>query len=291
MRSFAAGRPVDPYDGSYDAPPLGWLWPGWLARGEVAILTGEPDSGKSLSSEWVASRLTRGRFPGSAARCAPAEAVILSFLDGPRRIANSLIDADADTDRVRTFRESPDPGIPWVLPADRAELREILVAGSPDLIVIDDLGGSFPVGIVRRVDEGSADFARTFGLAIGALRGIARAANAAVLVLVQPWIAKKFARILPWWHNCVHWHLYMEGSRDRRVLHVRDTPLRPPDAGFSFRIVRGDLGGRIVDVRSRKRPPTGAEKARRARPSPAPVAPIEDYIGAAVAGWAAGAYE
>ena len=37
-----------------------WLWPGYLARGKLAVLDGDPDVGKSMLTIDLAARLSRG---------------------------------------------------------------------------------------------------------------------------------------------------------------------------------------------------------------------------------------
>jgi primase-polymerase (primpol)-like protein len=52
---------------------LDWLWPGWLARGKLAVLEGDPGLGKSTLTMDLAARVSTGRplvgepFPGAGA--------------------------------------------------------------------------------------------------------------------------------------------------------------------------------------------------------------------------------
>jgi len=46
------------------AKPIEWLWPGWLARGVLAVLDGNPGLGKSLLALDLVARVTTGAsFP------------------------------------------------------------------------------------------------------------------------------------------------------------------------------------------------------------------------------------
>src|SRR5260370_1047226 len=61
------------------APALEWLWPGYLATGNLAILDGDPGLGKSLITLDLAPRVTTGRpWPdGTTNPSGPASALLL----------------------------------------------------------------------------------------------------------------------------------------------------------------------------------------------------------------------
>ena len=44
-----------------DSTPIDWLWPGYLARGKLTLLGGDPDLGKSQISIDAAARLSTKR--------------------------------------------------------------------------------------------------------------------------------------------------------------------------------------------------------------------------------------
>ena len=61
---------------------IDWLWPGYLAAGNLAILDGDPGLGKSLLTLDLAARLTTGRpWPDGAASPGPAAALLLCAED------------------------------------------------------------------------------------------------------------------------------------------------------------------------------------------------------------------
>ena len=53
-------RNVDSTATAVASSPVRWLWPGYLARGTVAVLDGDPGTGKSVLGADLAARLSRG---------------------------------------------------------------------------------------------------------------------------------------------------------------------------------------------------------------------------------------
>src|SRR5437868_1665702 len=62
---------------------LDWLWPRYLARGKLAILDGDPETGKSLLTIALIARLSRGgALPDGTLLSRPFTSVLLSAEDG-----------------------------------------------------------------------------------------------------------------------------------------------------------------------------------------------------------------
>ena len=60
-----------------------WVWPGWLARGRLHILAGQPGAGKTtLALNFAAVISSAGEWP-SGARAKPGSVVIWSGEDDP----------------------------------------------------------------------------------------------------------------------------------------------------------------------------------------------------------------
>ena len=103
--------------------PVDWLWEPYLARGNLAVLDGDPGAGKIFLDLDVAARLSRaGRLPdGKTARPAPHHPLPQRPLDddasdtrGPRAAA-----AGADPEHVlidRPLSSSPPTACPTTSP-------------------------------------------------------------------------------------------------------------------------------------------------------------------------------
>lgn len=81
---------------------IDWLWPGYLARGKLHVIDGDPGLGKSTATTDWAARVTTGKsWPDGQPGCAPAGVVLLSAEDGlGDTIRPRLEAASADLDRV-----------------------------------------------------------------------------------------------------------------------------------------------------------------------------------------------
>lgn len=66
-----------------DCVAIDWLWPGYLARGKLTLLGGDPDQGKSNITIDIASRLSDGRhMPFGPQPICPGSTVFLCSEDG-----------------------------------------------------------------------------------------------------------------------------------------------------------------------------------------------------------------
>src|SRR5205809_82697 len=79
-----------------DRQPVQWLWPGWLARGVLTLLDGDPGLGKSTLAAELAARVSRGDEQQPA-----AGVLILSAEDDPARVIRPRLEAaGADLRRI-----------------------------------------------------------------------------------------------------------------------------------------------------------------------------------------------
>jgi hypothetical protein len=116
-----------------------WLWPGHLACGELEILTGIPDIGKSQIHCFMVACITKGRdWPDGAKGMPPRSVVMLTAEDN---MAHTLIPrltaAGANLDRVnilnRIHKDNRDRM--FLLQEDVEELEQIL-RDNPDIALV-----------------------------------------------------------------------------------------------------------------------------------------------------------
>ncbi|MQA06009.1 MAG: AAA family ATPase [Streptosporangiales bacterium] len=126
-----------------------WIWNGYLARGKLHTLEGDPGIGKStVLIDWAA-RITTGKpWPDGQPGCEPGNVVIMSAEDGVADSLRGRCDAaGADLARIVTMPGMTDTDpvtgeetedLP-VLPDDIDHIRETLLAEQATLLVIDPL--------------------------------------------------------------------------------------------------------------------------------------------------------
>ena len=131
---------------------LEWLWPGYLARGKLALLDGDPGLGKSLITLDLIARLTRGSpLPDGTPAARPITCAILSAEDEPGDTIRPRAEA-AGTDLDRLVL--PDPGDrPARFPADLPALEELIVERGIEFLAIDPLMAFLPPGVAANLDQ------------------------------------------------------------------------------------------------------------------------------------------
>ncbi len=168
-----------------------WLWPGWVARGTVTVLDGDPGLGKSTITTWLAARVSRGLpLPGEAedARRDPAGVLLASAEDSAAHTIRPRLEAaGADLDRVRILDDVGEPADDGAevrnlqLPADLPLIEAQMRADGAALLVLDPLMAY--VGRDRRgrlIDAHREPSARQL---LAGLKRLAEATGAAVLVV------------------------------------------------------------------------------------------------------------
>ena len=119
-----------------------WLWPGHLALGEVALLEGDPDRGKSFVALDLCARLSTGRpWPDGAPAPAPAASVFVSGEDSDKTTVGPRLRA-LGADLTRVF--VPDgheagPAAKLCLPAQTGVLEQVVAQTGARLVVIDPI--------------------------------------------------------------------------------------------------------------------------------------------------------
>jgi hypothetical protein len=120
-------------------PDVEWLWPGYLAIGNLAILDGDPGLGKSMVTLDLAARVTTGRaWPDGVDGAAPAAVLLLCSEDPEGVIDRRLQALGADRQRVFLWPRVEEPGLPR-LPSEIGRLEETLAQTGARLVVIDPI--------------------------------------------------------------------------------------------------------------------------------------------------------
>ena len=128
-----------------------WLWPGWLARGRLRLLAGQPGAGKTtLALKFVAIISSGGVWPDGVGT-KQASVVIWSGEDDPAdTLVPRLIAAGADLRRVHFVRGAREDGRSRGFDPARdmsALEKEVQRVGDVALVVID------PVALVATKDS------------------------------------------------------------------------------------------------------------------------------------------
>lgn len=155
--------------------PIHWLWHGWLARGKLAMLAGQPGVGKTTIALALAACVTTGKpFPDGTA-CKPGNVLIWSGEDDPAdTLMPRLLAAGADPKRVYFVDETYRMG--EVLPFDPARDMGALAAqmdamDGVSLLILDPIaqaiaGDSHKAGEVRRGLQPVIDLAASLNTAV-----------------------------------------------------------------------------------------------------------------------------
>jgi len=142
-RRTARALPTQRAD-SIQAETVNWLWEGWLPRGKVVTLEGNPGLGKStLTIALTASLTTARQLPDGTMPTKRERVLLVSSEDGAADTIRPRLDAaKADLARVQLITEVPDrSGIPRLmeLPQDLESLESTIVKKHAGLVIIDPL--------------------------------------------------------------------------------------------------------------------------------------------------------
>ncbi|MGI8830542.1 MAG: AAA family ATPase [Candidatus Limnocylindria bacterium] len=166
-----------------------WIWPGYLARGKLHMLDGDPGLGKSTAALDIAARLSRGAImPDGSPGTAPAGVVILTAEDGIADTVRPRLEAaGADLERIVALTGIVDgdgermPGLPLDLAAIEAGIRQVDAA----LVIVDPIMAYLPADVnahrdqdVRRALAPTAALAERTRAAILAVRHLNKSGGA-----------------------------------------------------------------------------------------------------------------
>jgi putative DNA primase/helicase len=116
-----------------------WAWPGYIPRGKISIIDGDPGEGKSVLSLDLAARWSTGaKMPDGTQGIGPVDVILVLAEDDPAdTVKPRLIAAGADLNRVHVVVSGADRKHPFEfetgLPAVEAKMTEI-----PAAVVIFD---------------------------------------------------------------------------------------------------------------------------------------------------------
>lgn len=96
---------------SIEPAPIDWLWDGWLAKGKLQLLAGQPGTGKTTLALALAAITSIGGVWPDGSRAAPGNVVIWSGEDDPAdTLVPRLIAAGVDRARVHFVKGVSDDG-------------------------------------------------------------------------------------------------------------------------------------------------------------------------------------
>lgn len=172
--------------------PVSWLWPGWLPAGKIAILTGDPSTGKSTLALDLAARVSTGAaWPDGAPGAEPSDVLLLTAEDGiADTVAPRLAAAGGDPNRVHVLQAittatelGPVERLP-MLDADIAVMADVIQQHRCRLVIVDVLMAYLSAGAdahrdqdIRRVLTPLAKMAEVTGVSVLLLRHMNKAAN------------------------------------------------------------------------------------------------------------------
>lgn len=167
--------------------PIHWLWHGWLARGKLAMLAGQPGVGKTTIALALAARVTTGKpFPDGTS-CKPGNVLIWSGEDDPAdTLMPRLLAAGADPSRVYFVEETHRMG--ELLPFDPARdmgalAMQMDAMDGVSLLILDPIaqaiaGDSHKAGEVRRGLQPVIDLATRQNTAVIGISHLSKAGAA-----------------------------------------------------------------------------------------------------------------
>ncbi len=160
--------------------PVSWLWPGWIPREELSLVTGDPDAGKTYALLDIAAALTKGSpFPDGVESTA-CRVLYLDGDNGEGELKRRLEAMGCGFQNFRLFSQVEDrqgQRIPFLLRSHLQVLESILKDFAPAWIVID------PLVSFHRENEIDATSIRSL---LTILINLARAQNLAVTIIQHP---------------------------------------------------------------------------------------------------------
>lgn len=123
---------------------ISWLWEGWLPRGFVTLMVGEPGVGKSFVALDIANRVVQGlAWPDQKPSTHMSRVLWIDTEASQALLAQRVRDWQVPADRIIWPSLDPLENISIDKPGDMEVLEEIITETHPDLVVVDSLRGSY----------------------------------------------------------------------------------------------------------------------------------------------------
>lgn len=121
-----------------EAQEVDWLWRGWLPKGMVSLMAGDPSAGKTFLALGIAAAVTRGDpLPGDTGAQDPGAVMFVSFEDAPQyTLVPRAERLGADPERLYFTELGDSPTAAEIESLD----SEILAVPDLRLVVIDPVG-------------------------------------------------------------------------------------------------------------------------------------------------------
>lgn len=235
--------------------PVSWLWPEWLARGKLAILAGNPGSGKTTLALGLAAIITTaGRWPDKTPCHDKGSVFIWSGEDDPTdTLVPRLMAAGADLTRVHFLdgvttdgeRRPFDPGKD--VPHLAAALEKV---GDVRLIIIDPIvsavtGDGHKANDVRRSLQPIVDYAMRHQCAVVGITHFSKGTGGR-----DPLERVTGSQAYGALARVVMVAAKEEGDGGSRVLARAKSNIGPDDGGVSYTIETTTVDGGIVASRA-----------------------------------------
>lgn len=232
---------------------IDWLWAGRIAAGQLTLIDGDPNLGKSLLTLDLAARLSAGRaFPDGNVPPIPMAVLVLCAEDGQSETVRPRLQAaSADLDRVHFFRcRAPTGRERWpAFPDDCDLLEETIRETDARLVVIDPLLAflapsicSLNHDLVRRVLEPLREVAERTRAAITMIRHLTKASQ------VQPALYRGTgATSIVGAARCAFLVAKHPEDPNLRLLAGIKHNLGPPPPTLAFRIASDAQGQPVIE--------------------------------------------
>jgi RecA-family ATPase len=156
-----------------------WLWEPYLAKGTVALLSGDPGSGKTFVSLAIAASLSKGIIPSTGESCEPVNTVYLSHENSAEYVTRPRFDA-LGGDPTRLFLL---PGKSVSL-TDTSDLSDAIDEARAGLLIVDPIQSYLGADVdlhrsneTRPVLDGLVFIADNFGCCILLVRHLAKSSG------------------------------------------------------------------------------------------------------------------